>query len=95
MYDALWREGATQEEQIECYQRLINSGEAWQFEGHVGRTAMRLIEAGQCMLGTERRRDCWGTIIPARTDVKQGTKGSRGYVAHLAGEEHAKTMEAL
>jgi hypothetical protein len=45
---ALWREDATEDEQTACYQALIDSGDAWKLEGHVGRTAMALIESGQC-----------------------------------------------
>lgn len=94
-YDALYREDATVEEQEECYQRLINTGDAWQLEGHVGRTAMHLIEHGTCMLGFVRRRDYWGNIIPARSDVQEGTKGSYQFVVNQRGEEHARRIAEL
>ncbi len=35
-------------EVIEFFQELIDSGLAWQLQGHYGRTARRLIEAGLC-----------------------------------------------
>lgn len=89
-YDALWRTDATVEEQEECYQRLINTGDAWNLEGHVGRTAMSLIEHGTCMLGFVARRDYWGNTVPARSEVQEGTKGSFKYVAARRGEEHAR-----
>jgi hypothetical protein len=31
------------------FQRLINSGIAWQLQGHYGRTAMRLLDKGLCV----------------------------------------------
>jgi len=32
------------------FQHMIDSGVVWQFQGFYGRTAMRLIEAGLCVL---------------------------------------------
>jgi len=77
---ALWREDSTEDEVAECYQDLIDSGQAWQMEGHVGRTAMGLIEAGVCTLGEIGHRDYWGNYIPSRHEVEPGTKGSIEYV---------------
>lgn len=77
---AAFDEDATFEEQVEAYQHLINSGTAWRLEGHVGRTAMSLIEDGYCMLGEEGHKDYWGNYVPSRTEVEPGTPGSPEFV---------------
>ena len=41
-------ESATEEEQIEAWQHLIDSGLAWSLQGFFGRTATHLIEQGIC-----------------------------------------------
>ena len=77
---ALYREDATEQEVLEAFQVLINSGDAWRFEGHVGRTAMSLIEAGLCMLGPTVQRDYWGNHVLSRFQVVPGRPGSPEYV---------------
>lgn len=37
-----------QDEMVEMFQGLIDSGMAFKLQGHYGRTAMALIEAGYC-----------------------------------------------
>lgn len=80
---------------IQGCQNLINSGMAWRLEGHVGRTCMQAIEDGACMLGPDPHADFYGNRIPSRTEVQEGTKGSRGYVVDRMGEEHAKMLEGV
>lgn len=82
---ALWNEDASEEEVIATYQHLIDTGMAWKLEGHVGRTAEGLIEAGHCVLGKQGHRDYWGKYVPSRTEVQAGTKGSVEYAKERTG----------
>lgn len=79
-YTALWREDATEDETLALYQHLVDTGQAWTLEGHVGRTAMALIEAGQITLGEQGHRDYYGNYVPSRFEVEPGTKGSQEFV---------------
>lgn len=79
------------EKEIKVMQALINSGQAWQMEGFVGRQAMNMIEAGLCMLGTKSHKDYYGNKIPSRYEVKSGTKGSLAY--HKAAIADQKKFE--
>jgi hypothetical protein len=85
--DAIWREDATEEEIIAAYQQAIDSGDAWRLEGHVGRTAMGLIEQGLCVLGEEAHRDFWGNRVPSRFEVEPGSLGSVEYAAQRHAED--------
>lgn len=79
------------EEYFASIQRAINSG-MWSLQGSYGRTMMDAIEAGRCVLGTTPAKDYWGTFIPARHQVKPGTKGSPEYVANHFGQEWLELM---
>lgn len=81
------------EEQALALQRAINGG-LWSLQGSYGRAMMDAIQSGWCMLGPRPAVDYWGNRIPARDEVKDGTKGSRGYVVGARGEDWAKTLEA-
>lgn len=41
-------EAESEEQVIEAWQHLIDTGMAWQLQGWFGRTAMHLIEEGHC-----------------------------------------------
>ena len=76
-------------------QAAINTGYCWRMEGSVGRAMMEAIESGYCMLGKDRARDYWGNVIPSRTDVKTGTKGSYRYVKDRMGKSWADRLNRL
>lgn len=46
-------EDATEKEQIEAWQHLIDTGKCWTLQGWFGRTAEALIEAGICHVKSE------------------------------------------
>jgi len=79
-------------------QELIDSGQAWLMEGHIGRQCMAAIENGYAVLGPTAQRDYWGNRIPARTEVQPGTLGSIEYANKLReqrGEEPIETDRAF
>lgn len=82
-------------EDIQKVQTLINTGLAWKLEGHVGRTCMAAINNGDCMLGVESFRDYYGNRVPARTDVAEGTRGSREFVLEHHDEDYVVELETL
>jgi len=73
-------------------QRAINSG-MWGLQGSYGRTMMDAINSGRCLLGPNAARDYYGSVIPSRDDVKQGTKGSIGFVEAEMGGDWLFEME--
>lgn len=75
-------------------QRVINDGSIWRMEGSSGRGAMACIESGSVMCGRVARSDYWGNRVPARSELKAGTKGTREYVVARHGEEWASMLEA-
>ena len=57
-------------------QEMINSGRAWVMEGSYGRSAMRCLESGACMLPKKDHYDYYGNPVPSRDRLKKGTKGT-------------------
>lgn len=58
-------------------QSLIDKGLVWHMEGSMGREAMEMLDLGICFLPLKAHRDAYGNRIPKRTDLKDGTKGTR------------------
>lgn len=86
-------EETSEQEEALSLQRAINSG-MWGLQGSYGRAMMGAIEAGRAMLGPKDARDYYGNHIPSRTQVQEGTKGSRGFVVARMGEDWAAMLEA-
>lgn len=84
---------ASAEDEAISIQRAINSG-MWALQGSYGRAMMGAIEAGSAMLGPNPARDYWGNRIPSRSEVQEGTKGSRQFVVERMGEPWALMLEA-
>lgn len=65
-----------EEYQLTKAQNWLNTGDIWKLEGYYGRTASEMLESGILILPEERTSDYYGNIVPARTDLKAGTKGT-------------------
>jgi hypothetical protein len=85
---------ASHEDYHDAIQRCINAGN-WSMQGSHGRAMMSAIEAGECLLGHNPARDYYGSLIPSRDQVKQGTKGSFDYVVERIGIELATHRSKL
>ncbi len=48
-------EADSEEQAIEAWQHLIDTGIAWELQGSFGRQAVRLIDAGYCTAPAKRR----------------------------------------
>lgn len=57
-------------------QAMIDNGSVWRLEGSMGRSAMGCLESGACMLPKQVHSDYYGNRIPARHELKEGTKGT-------------------
>ena len=60
-------------------QHLIDNGEGWKQQGELPRAINRALDDGTCVLGPVAHRDYYNTVIPARSEVEDGAKGSLGY----------------
>lgn len=88
-------EAESKEDYYKALQVAINSGDAWAFPGHYGRSMMEAVESGRCMLGTMPARDYYQNRIPSRFEVQEGTKGSRRFVIDRCGEEWSDMLEGV
>lgn len=75
------------EKEVKFFQGLIDSGRAWKLQGHYGRRAMQMIEAGYCTLGKQGYYDYYGNYVPGKDEVKPGSIGSVEYQREKSGEK--------
>lgn len=80
-------------EQAKAMQRVVNDGSGWRMQGSMGRAMMAALEAGDVLLGKHATADYYGNRIPSRDEVKDGTKGSYGYVMDRHGPVWANEMK--
>ena len=76
-------------------QESINSGTCWKMEGSSGRFAMSCLEMGVCMLPLEPRYDFYRTMVPARSMLKQGTKGTFQNAVHFWNRVYDGDFDAI
>lgn len=74
-------------------QNLIDSGEGWKQQGDMPRAIERALEDGTCVLGPVAHRDYHNNVIPARSDVQPGAKGSIAYANRLRAGRGAPLLE--
>ncbi len=67
-------------------QNLIDNGEGWQAEGALSKAIVNALEDGRCVLGPVAHRDYNNRVVPSRTDVAPGAKGSLEYANRLRAE---------
>jgi hypothetical protein len=71
---------------VRFLQNLIDNGEGWQSEGALSQAIVRALEDGTCVLGPVAHRDYNGRVVPARSDVEPGAKGTLDYANRLRAE---------
>ena len=69
-----------EDETVQFFQSLIDSGQCWKLQGSYGRMAMDMIRSGKCLLGPVGHRDFYGNYVPSRDEVAVGSPGSPEYV---------------
>ena len=76
-------------------QKRITDGSIWHFEGSTGRFAMSLIDSGVCFLPDHKTSDYYGTIIPSREMLENGTKGTIGNSSRFWGKVNDGDFECI
>lgn len=73
-------------------QHLIETGEGWKWEGAISNAIVRALDDGTCVLGTRAQRDYHNNVVPARSDVAPGAKGSLAYANRLRADRGAQLL---
>lgn len=78
-----YEEGSlSRDDALDLFQKLVDTGMAWQLQGHYGRTAQRLIDAGyltpkgeSCEPGVRDETRRGGRVHPVRDAQQWGDAG--------------------
>lgn len=56
----------TPEQELQIWQHLVDTGQAWRLQGWYGRTAQALLDAGKIKYPKKKTTDYYGNPIPTR-----------------------------
>jgi hypothetical protein len=73
-------------------QHLIDNGEGWKVQSDLARAIMLALEDGTCVLGPVAHHDYNSHVVPARSEVEPGAKGSLDYANRLRTERGAPPL---
>lgn len=73
-------------------QHLIDNGEGWKVQSDLARAIMQALEDGTCVLGPVAHRDYNNHVVPARSEVEPGAKGSLAYANAKRAERGAPPL---
>ncbi len=73
-------------------QNLIDNGEGWKVQSDLARAIMTALEDGTCVLGPVAHHDYNNHVVPARSEVEPGAKGSLQYANRLRAERGAPRL---
>jgi hypothetical protein len=76
-------------------QHLIDNGEGWKVQSDLARAIMLALEDGTCVLGPVAHHDYNNRVVPARSEVEPGAKGSLAYANKLRAERGAPLLVEL
>jgi hypothetical protein len=76
-------------------QHLIDNGEGWKVQSDLARAIMLALEDGTCVLGPVAHRDYNNHVVPARSEVEPGAKGSLTYANKLRSQRGAPLLVEL
>lgn len=66
--------GMTEQDFIDMFQYLVDTGKVWKLQGWYGRTAQDLLDAGKIKYPKGRTHDYYGNPIPTQAEIKKRKK---------------------